>query len=67
MSINGSFELPSFVDFLAEARRCGVNVKVATETIEGICTDLRRETEAVDHSAVHKLVSSNLDRIESGR
>jgi serine/threonine-protein kinase HipA len=64
MSINGTFEAPSFADFIAEASRWGFGETMATRVTEAALADIRRAVGACEHSAVAELVASRLNHID---
>jgi serine/threonine-protein kinase HipA len=67
MSVNATFELPSFDDFIGEARRWGLGATAAGRVIDDMLSDIRRALTSCEHTAVAELISSRLNAIETSR
>jgi serine/threonine-protein kinase HipA len=65
MSVDGSFDPPSFKNFVGEARRWGMSAAMAEQIVAEVLLELRSAIETTTHTAVAELVISRLDSFDS--
>jgi serine/threonine-protein kinase HipA len=63
MSVNGSFDQPSLIDFSHEAMRWGMPTSVAERVVEDMLADLRKAVKLCGHTALAERVSAQLEKL----